>query len=1028
MKNTRRWICFFLSILLLCSCLPQLGMITSASDPVEFLEGRAYLDTSWGDDEYMLNLSIHNSQPLSDCGIVYLRDDAGNSLSGLDSFHKGYLEPGVWNALFCIYCIYEDGAHGDLIEGNTYYWQGYAVSGGRTYYSPQYSFVFSRAGTRYHITSDSGTCGDGVSWTLDIDGVLTIYGSGEMTDYTTNGSQSSAPWDAYRDMISTVVVGSGVTHIGDHAFSSYSDLGHVKIQNKSCTINQSFGDTLGTPENTVIHGHKDSAVQQYADKYGYEFVLLFETDFDDPDPVNLSDEILHLIFADMAYARIPSSYKNKGKTVSEWIDDELEKEDSDPKTHEAFSQDPVYGYDYEEMMQKLFRKENGEEDEMSRLDVYRMVGDWVILDVINGQVGYAANVFQKGDDIIIAYRGSEGGPQSILSGEDWWVDAEFAVFNSLDSRQFGDTDPNHGAEYGALNTYNAYAERGNVTVTGHSLGGALVTYVSTMTGVKGYSFDGAAGHVIDLVYLYEPMNIDFHSKDKMTFTNYTDPKREDRFGADLIQHTNEDLFPGICYKTNNLAINYFAMYGELFWTHQPYSNTKPGKDNKTLEFNETAETHSPKANWYASADYRNLGILTGGVAGALAAGIHFGGIRAVLPGGIVGGAAGHYISRLLKNGSVHLGTVRDDEISVLNNISSIWDVSAATTENVLYGGDGSDTLIGAAGTDVLIPGALNSDLLSGGLGNDVYLLDVAKAGNIYLNDYKGDDVIRLKNDDGITQSSITAIGYDEFSKSYGFSLGGNRTIYLGKTLLSHSFRVLNSGGKEICKIDTKGKLTKTKQSETAALHKAAETPECKEISIAGSCLIQVYDPEGTLVAEYNTEEPGFYSEEFGSAFVSQSDDGPLFTATIYENYMLQASGEQSVAVAVVGDDEDGCVNRVTVANTVDLSVNDASIKPDEHLVIQGEQIAEAEERVFSVAVDLDCNEKALLVGERWDQNRRRVLDERRPCSGFLPTQPGRDLQLDSRRTGRDGDLRRGGRQRHLRDMHGDRFRSAAPTQ
>nr|MCR4672705.1 leucine-rich repeat protein [Lachnospiraceae bacterium] len=75
-------------------------------------------------------------------------------------------------------------------------------------------------------TVASGTCGDSLTWTLDSTGVLTIQGSGAMTDYT---SSSSMPWYSNRSSIKTLVIGSGATKIGDYAFNGCSNITSVDI-------------------------------------------------------------------------------------------------------------------------------------------------------------------------------------------------------------------------------------------------------------------------------------------------------------------------------------------------------------------------------------------------------------------------------------------------------------------------------------------------------------------------------------------------------------------------------------------------------------------------------------------------------------------------------------------------------------------------------------------------------------------------------------------------------------------------------
>ena len=71
---------------------------------------------------------------------------------------------------------------------------------------------------------DSGTCGENLTWTFDSDGLLTISGTGPMVDNNDN-----SPFYYKRDTIRSVVVGIGVTSIGDNAFSCCSSLTNITI-------------------------------------------------------------------------------------------------------------------------------------------------------------------------------------------------------------------------------------------------------------------------------------------------------------------------------------------------------------------------------------------------------------------------------------------------------------------------------------------------------------------------------------------------------------------------------------------------------------------------------------------------------------------------------------------------------------------------------------------------------------------------------------------------------------------------------
>ena len=88
--------------------------------------------------------------------------------------------------------------------------------------------VMSFAVTTAFASGDkSGSCGNGVTWTLDASGKLTVRGSGAMADYEWNTPR--APWYPYKDQIKSVSVEKGVTKIGDYAFDKCGNLTGISI-------------------------------------------------------------------------------------------------------------------------------------------------------------------------------------------------------------------------------------------------------------------------------------------------------------------------------------------------------------------------------------------------------------------------------------------------------------------------------------------------------------------------------------------------------------------------------------------------------------------------------------------------------------------------------------------------------------------------------------------------------------------------------------------------------------------------------
>ena len=95
-----------------------------------------------------------------------------------------------------------------------------------------FTFFLAIAASIGSLFAESGTCGDNLTWNLT-DGVLTISGTGKMTDFS---YPDYGPWYSSRSSIKTVNIGDGVTSIGDDAFYNCSALTSVTIGNSVTSI------------------------------------------------------------------------------------------------------------------------------------------------------------------------------------------------------------------------------------------------------------------------------------------------------------------------------------------------------------------------------------------------------------------------------------------------------------------------------------------------------------------------------------------------------------------------------------------------------------------------------------------------------------------------------------------------------------------------------------------------------------------------------------------------------------------------
>lgn len=102
---------------------------------------------------------------------------------------------------------------------------------------------------------DSGSIGDGLSWSLSRSGVLTISGSGKMPDFSSVAN--AAPWDKQKDKIQSVVIESGVQSISGGAFSGCTALEKVIISDTVAQIDlNAFDGCTALAEFEVAEGNK----------------------------------------------------------------------------------------------------------------------------------------------------------------------------------------------------------------------------------------------------------------------------------------------------------------------------------------------------------------------------------------------------------------------------------------------------------------------------------------------------------------------------------------------------------------------------------------------------------------------------------------------------------------------------------------------------------------------------------------------------------------------------------------------------
>ena len=97
---------------------------------------------------------------------------------------------------------------------------------------------FEEENDGYLLAETSGTAGAKITWTFDVDGTLTISGTGTM--YTWRRA-NLVPWYASRNLIKNVIIEDGVTTIGRYAFNDCKNIESISLPNTlTSVLNESF--------------------------------------------------------------------------------------------------------------------------------------------------------------------------------------------------------------------------------------------------------------------------------------------------------------------------------------------------------------------------------------------------------------------------------------------------------------------------------------------------------------------------------------------------------------------------------------------------------------------------------------------------------------------------------------------------------------------------------------------------------------------------------------------------------------------
>lgn len=532
---------------------------------------------------------------------------------------------------------------------------------------------------------------------------------------------------------------------------------------------------------------------------------------------------------------------------------------------------PYIGKDISEVAEKLYPENQSDSlfknstgsVQISAVLQQQLTG-WTVETILeDSESGFYAAVFKyaQGDVRVIGIRGSQDIAKMDSLKTDWLDNAVYGLLNEASPQMYAATQLI--GEYLEEN----HIDRSKISVTGHSLGGGLGDLIANFFNIKGETFD--ASPMIDVSYYQWNMAFcnTFAGIDKWTY----------------LDHVNEYDPIGLYEFEIKNAVQHESTLPSKWVTDSHQRNALIQIDqngNVTMsDIVKVQNSQNMKPIYKAVTQHGAMSLLT-------AIDSQINPIRRL------------QLNQLMPKGSLVLGTSKNEALhGNTEGMGGFSNTMIVPHTDVIYGGDGNDTIRAESGDDYIIPG-VGDDVIYGGTGNDQYMYYKGQ-GTDTIYDASGNDAIHLL---GYSESEIKKFSVDTGNKNYIKVKDPD-----GQTIL----KIWRYSGFSTHSMDLKF-YANGEEVNTTRLVDWNQVRKVRSIRVACPVRVEVYDETGALVVTLQDGVESYYEDDFGVFSVyydSQTEEYIKYMDIVDDHYMFKivGTGTGELSLGIQDEEPDGTI-------------------------------------------------------------------------------------------------------------------------